>query len=190
MLDRIYPKSEQQFLSHGLDQFTFDETEKLGYKSWDIEDIPDLDDYINWSRNMGLRILIYRGDGVYATNCGYWKNRQYVATYKDIPVWTVAMPRHEWSLKNFYGQISMLNDITHNKDWTEGNAWLINRPISYLRRPVFTKCIELIKKYIDESGFDYEKYKALNGGKDPYRDKIYKNFSCEDITDEKSQEDK
>ena len=185
MIGHIYPKAKDKFLSSAVQQFAFDETEKLGYKCCDYTtDVPDLDDYLKWSRELGLRIYIYRGDGIYATNCGYWGNRRYVATYKDIPVWSVAMPRHEWSLKHFYGQIEILDDIEHNEDWTSGHAWLYNENTYYLRQPVFFKCVELIKKFIDETNFTYEQFISLHEGKDPYKSKVHKGkLTIEDITE-------
>jgi hypothetical protein len=181
MLDRIYPKPENQFLKHGVDQFTYDETEKLPYDTCDYSsDLLTLEDYISISREYGLKILIYRGYGIYCN--GYEHNRRYLALYKDVPVWTCTFPRYEWRL--FNNEMRLLDDVEHNEDWTDGHAWMIPLDRCYIREPVFRKCIELIKKYIDESGFSREKFASLGGERAIGLDEIT-NPKIQDITDPK-----
>lgn len=179
MLDRIYPKPAEKFLKHGVDQFTYDETQKLGYGACDYTtDLLEFEDYLRISREMGLTILVYRGDGIYCRD-GYSKNRIYLALYKDVPVWKCNMPRYDWRIHN--NEMEILDNIEHNKDWTDGHAWLINRDRCYIREPVFRKCVELIKKYIDESGFTREKFNSLGGERDIHLDSI-RQVKIEDIT--------
>lgn len=179
MLDRIYPEPESQFLDHGVDQFTYDETEKLPYNTCDYtSDLLTLEDYIGISREYGLKILIYRGHGIYCD--GYERNRRYLALYKDVPVWTCTLPRYEWRLDD--NEMCLLDNVEHNKNWTKGHAWLIPQERCYIREPVFRKCIELIKKYIDESGFNREKFASLGGERAIGLDEIIRP-KIQDITD-------